>query len=375
MVASKWIPPNGVNIIPDESLAKYLRVYSLKNLQYLMSFCSAVPMPSLDKLRYIAEEKGVYCKETIYDFHCFCVRLILGFARTLDDMSVASIGLNLVKIEAAAACVTHFGRAMLCMAHSKALLMHLELLTNHDLLSMPLIHSKEEYEAFVGACLANGGPPSMGTNAISGDSETVAAPSGKDLELLTEPSEDSVLVALAPPVTGNSATFRKWIMAFVSHFSAQHRLEQNVWKLGPTTEFQIRFIAAERPDVNLGSWNEMTKLVVRVVDHIKGSNRAANKFLATKFMTKLKQHIKAYDKSPSQEKHSFHGVYRQFSELLRFMEASVREPESLFTGTLHAEAILAILAKYYKLLVPNTTSNQGLLDICEVSVDSTHPFT
>ena len=73
MAASKWIPPNGVNIIPDESLAKYLHVYSLKNLQYLMSFCLAVPMPSLDKLQYIAEEKGVYCKETIYDFHCFCV--------------------------------------------------------------------------------------------------------------------------------------------------------------------------------------------------------------------------------------------------------------------------------------------------------------
>ena len=385
--ASKWTWSND-DVIPDESLAKYLRVTKPKNLEFFMSFSSVVPPPSLANLRHFAESrKGVYCKNSILDFHRFCVCLVIGFARALEDVRVASMQhsgqthSNLDKVEAAATRVTYFIKPMLCLAHSQALFTHLDMLALGNALHMPIVASKEEYETFLKECLTDGSstPPSTDAKTVSGptttsmESDSVSG-LGEGLEPVTEPSEDSEIIAMSSPVSSiaNGVLFRKWIMGFVGHFSAQSKLERNVTRLGQTSQFQIRFIAAVRPQVDLGSWDDMRELVNGVLQYIKGS-RSGNKKTAGQYMFRLSQHIRQYNASSSQEKKSYHGVYQQFSKLLYFRDAGVTEPENLFSGTLHCEAILAILVKYYEILIPKTRENKALLDICQVSIVSTSP--
>ena len=57
-----------------------------------MSFSSVIPPLSLANLQHFAEPRTeVYCKDSILDFHHFCVHLVIGFACALEDMWVTSM--------------------------------------------------------------------------------------------------------------------------------------------------------------------------------------------------------------------------------------------------------------------------------------------
>jgi hypothetical protein len=182
------------NVIGDKSLAKYINALSSFGLQTLMasSSSSAIPMPNLERLQKVAKSgQGVYCKRTIYNFHYFCTRLVIGFANALANLSRARKGPRQIqstdKIDRAVLRVIPLGRAMHVIANSAALGRHLKMLAVHgDALPMPMVQFKEEYEAFAEKCQMYGD-----SVEISGEDMMDKLKGGGEMPVLEElPAED-----------------------------------------------------------------------------------------------------------------------------------------------------------------------------------------
>jgi hypothetical protein len=165
----------------------------------------------------------------------------------------------------------------------------------------------------------------------------------------------------------------------------------------------------------LGPWNKMMDIVQQVVGFCSLEDTSKHSDISKECMDYLRAHISTYDKSTS--KLDYHNVYRQFSKLKQPFEpaaeakagaenlveakagaenlveaeagisnrafgeaenlvrAEVKEKgehmklkkvDGLFHGTIHCEAILAILMKYYKVIISETSNNHELLDVCQV---------
>lgn len=175
-----------------------------------------------------------------------------------------------------------------------------------------------------------------------------------------ERGEEGIEVMESVMLGSAAATYRILIKTFVGHFAAKRALERHSSKrFSKGEDVDIRVLGTCRSTTDPGSWKIITDLVyeLEAENHLKkGLTVLEAKALAEDHISKLEDHIMAFDATSDVVKEQYHKVYRQVSHLHARHKATPEKPVpflswlSLFCGGLHCEAILAALSKYYHLL-------------------------
>ena len=154
-----------------------------------------------------------------------------------------------------------------------------------------------------------------------------------DKEDDSEGGDEQTEVSRTPFAT-HCTMFRKWIMSFVGHFSAQRTLEKHASDLPPDEEVHLDLFTMPRCDVKIGSWADMEDLIQEIAKH----HDTDYIMTAKTYINRVKKHLAADPKNRTAEQSKIFTIFTQLIDNVAAVQ---------FPGDKHCEAILAAFLAYY----------------------------
>ncbi len=253
--------------LEDASLSDFLRAMNNASIEFLTAWPesqSPVPIPNVHHLQTVAQGSNVvYRKDTVVDFHFLLIRLLFGYTSTLAILADA-YGYHsphveefaddqITRIHRAVVQFIPFAHALYNVVHSKSFYRHIELLNKTDgvRLLLPTFGNVDTYKEF-GRKYA----------VIPRVDKKPARKGRRDDEIEEE------FASLGN--TGNTITedgvFRRWISAFVTHFTAKRILEKHAISVPEPVNIDIRLLSMRRPHIPGATWDDMIKAIAGAVE-------------------------------------------------------------------------------------------------------------
>jgi hypothetical protein len=396
------------NAVRDRRLADFLRRLTPLAMEFLVQDSPNEDWTAKDYLRVLCSNERltsfkIYGQDSAMAFHHFLLAILIGYARALLRLKTAieaaervssqhrksrkmgdrkgspTAGLDL-EVSYRVGIVTVFAHALTFIAHSRALEEHLQVLFRRTLLP-PMICYKDDYIKWATSWIHlpkddEGQGKHDVDNAADDKAADVVDRAASDIGKVGEEDEEgeeyTEATRTAPTVT-NCTTFRKWIMAFVGHFSAQHILEKHVGALPPSEEVHLDLLTMPRPKVEIGSWVYMENLIK---DITKRHDSATYKMTSMTYIGKIKKHLLAYHEADSNhhtaEQDKIFPIFNALMNQWNDLGAPPSELQVNFPGNKHCEAILAAFLAYCDVAtLEEKNFDPKLKELCKVL----NPFT
>lgn len=256
----------------DPSLSYFLCTIDDESIRFLTAWPESetvIPRPNLHGLQNVARQsKVIYRKEMVVDFHFFLIRLLFGYAYMLA-MLADSYGYpddkipveeEITNIKNTVLQFIPFAHALYNVVHSKSFYRHIELLNKTEGvgLLLPTFGNVGAYREF-------GWNNKILLRKVNLEKGAGRCDNGIEEEFASLGN------------TGNTFTedgvFRRWILAFVTHFTAKCILEKHVANVPTSVDLDICLLSVQHPLVPPPSWDDMK---MAISDAVKTGNTACD---------------------------------------------------------------------------------------------------